>query len=311
MKSLPILKQFKNIQLDKIDYSFQKQISYSQISTFNTCPKKWELQYKLGNYISSPSIHLIFGTSIHHAIQKYISTMYEESATSADRIDLEECFGEKFKYEYLEAYKKNKNQHFSNAEEMREFYNQGHEILNFLKKKRRTYFSKRNERLVGIELPLLITPNHQYNNIKFKGFLDVVLYHEATKKFKIIDIKTSGQGWNAKDKKDENKLLQILLYKHFFSQQFHIPIEDIEIEFFIVKRKLWEESPYPLKRVQLFVPVSGKTKINKAITTVNDFISTVFETDGKYKEKEYKVNPSLWNCRFCAFNGTLCKQGIK
>ena len=55
------------------------------------------------------------------------------------------------------------------------------------------------------------------------------------------------------------------MYKYFFSKQFDIPIENIDIQFFIVKRKIWEESEYPMKRVQEFAPPSGKNKTNKAI----------------------------------------------
>ena len=58
-----------------------------------------------------------------------------------------------------------------------------------------------------------------YNNVLYNGFLDVVMYHEPTNTFKIIDIKTSTRGWREKEKKDENKQFQLILYKHFFSEQ--------------------------------------------------------------------------------------------
>ena len=70
------------------------------------------------------------------------------------------------------------------------------------------------------------------------GYLDVVTYHEATETFKIIDIKTSTKGWSDYAKKDEDKQYQLLLYKQFFSEQYGIPLDKIEIEFFILKRKV-------------------------------------------------------------------------
>ena len=73
----------------------------------------------------------------------------------------------------------------------------------------------------------------------------MVLYHEPTNKFYIYDIKTSRSGWNAKAKKDETKQMQLVLYKKFFNEQYGIPLEDIEVEFFIVKRKIWENSDFP------------------------------------------------------------------
>ena len=58
-------------------------------------------------------------------------------------------------------------------------------------------------------------------------------------KFTIIDLKTSTRGWTSKNKKDEEKQFQLLLYKKFFAEQYNIPIENIDIEFMIiVKRKL-------------------------------------------------------------------------
>jgi len=311
-KKPSILKQFKNFEPAKLDYSYQKAISYSQMSTYLSCKHKWELQYKDQHFVYSPSIHACFGSALHSTIQHFISTLYEQSGVAASRIDINSYFEEEFRKQYLVDYNKNKKIHFSTPDEMREFCEDGYAILDFLNKKKGLYFSKRGWHLVGIELPILITPNLKYNSIKFKGYIDVVLYHEKTNKFKIIDIKTSTQGWKAKDKADQTKLYQLLLYKHYFSNQFHIPIEDIEIEFFIVKRKLWEDSPFPLKRVQLFVPVSGKTKINKAVTTVDDFISDVFDREGKYVDKKYEVSPSEWNCRFCAFSKdkSLCPEAF-
>ena len=59
---------------------------------------------------------------------------------------------------------------------------------------------------------------------------------KETETFKIIDIKTSTNGWNDYAKKDENKQFQLLLYKQYFSEQYGIPLDKIEIEFFILKR---------------------------------------------------------------------------
>lgn len=103
-----------------------------------------------------------------------------------------------------------------------------------------------------------------YNNIKYTGFLDVVLYDEKYDTFKIIDIKTSTKGWNKKDKNNEDKQFQLLLYKQFFSEQYGIPLSNIDIEFFIVKRKVldWDDekimSPHQAYRVQTFTPLVEK-----------------------------------------------------
>ena len=241
-KKVPqLVKQIQKHPLREVKYGFEKSISYSQVSMFLNCPHKWSLQYKDGYYQSESSIHMTFGTALHEALQHYITTIYNVSGAEADRINLEEYFEERFRETYLKDYKSNKNVHFSNSFEMREFFEDGLAILNFVKKKRGGYFGKRGWYLVGCELPLVLNPHPQFKNVLYKGYLDVVLYHEPTNKFKIIDIKTSTRGWDDKTKKDETKQLQLVLYKKYYSQQFGVPEDNIDIEFFIVKRKVWEE----------------------------------------------------------------------
>ena len=57
----------------------------------------------------------------------------------------------------------------------------------WFKKRRQNYFSKGYE-LVGIETPI----NYELSNdIKFIGYIDVLLYDKVRDRYKIIDIKTS------------------------------------------------------------------------------------------------------------------------
>ena len=307
-KKIPtIVKRIRNFNPEKINYGYQNHISYSQLSMFRSCPHKWALQYKDGHKTFSPSIHTVFGTAFHETLQHYLDVMYEKSGAAADRENIEELLEEKLREEYSNQYKKNNSQHFSNGEEIREFYNDGVEILKFIKKKRSAYFSKKGWYLVGCEIPISIIPNNTYKNVIYQGYLDVVLYHEPTNTFKIIDIKTSTRGWNTKTKKDEDKHFQLILYKKFFSEQFGIPEKDIDIEFLITRRKVYLDGEYPQKRIQEFKPASGRNKLAKATRVLNEFITTVFDKNG-YKEKDYHPQPSKWNCTFCPFkeNQKLC-----
>ena len=312
-KKIPaIVKQIKKHTLKEINYATEKAISYSQMSMFLSCPRKWSLQYRDGYYTSEQSIHMTFGTALHEVIQHYITTIYDVSGAEADRINIEEYFEDRFRETYLKDYKSNKNVHFSDPVEMREFYEDGLAILDFVKKKRSGYFGKRGWFLVGCEVPLLLNPHPEFRTILYKGYLDVVLYHEPTNTFKIIDIKTSRNGWDEKTKKHETKQLQLVLYKKFYSQQFGVPEDNIEIEFFIVKRKIWEESPFPISRIQEYTPASGKIKMSKATNTINSFIEEVFNHDGSHKNKVFEPNPSKYSCMYCPFKNKkeLCNASI-
>jgi hypothetical protein len=318
-KKIPnIVKEIRNNPPQEINFAFQKNISFSQMSIFRSCAYRWKLQYKDKIKKFNSSIHTVFGTAIHESIQYYLDCAYNKSFAEADRkIDLNEDFQERFINEYQKQYRANNNQHFSSAEEMREFYEDGIAILSWFKKKRSRYFSKKRWFLVGCEIPVIVAPNKMLNNILYTGYLDIVLYNEDSDTFKIIDIKTSTKGWNKFDKKNEDKHFQLILYKKFFSEQYGIPLDNIDIEFFIVKRKVlsWDDdkimSPHQAYRVQTFSPPSGKVKLNRAKTAVMDFINSCFNSSGNIKEIDYPKSPSKWNCTFCPYGDDkeLCGAG--
>jgi len=300
-----ILKEIREKKLPEIDYATQKSISYSQMSMFNECPKKWSLQYREGHKLFTSSIHTVFGTALHETLQHYITVMYEQSDAAADKINTSEMLEEKLREEYKKQYKANNNQHFVSPDELREFYEDGVEIIREISKDKKRYFGKRGWHLIGCEVPIILTPHPKYQNVMFQGYLDLVLYHEPTNKVKIIDIKTSRQGWGKKEKSDENKLAQLVTYKKYFSEIYNVPIENIEIEFMIVKRKIFESDTYVIKRVQQFKPASGKVKLNKVSKSIESFIEQAFDRNG-YKEVDHhtKING---NCKWCPFYKThLC-----
>ena len=142
------------------------------------------------------------------------------------------------------------------------------------------------------------------------GKEEEVILDEVSNTIKIYDIKTSTKGWNKWMKKDENKTQQLLLYKQFYSKQYNHPIENIEVEYFIVKRKLWEEALFPQKRVQKFVPASGKPSMNKVAKRLNIFLNDAFTDEGE-KKNDMIATPSKKACRFCEFKNTEhCSYGI-
>jgi hypothetical protein len=306
-----LIKEIRQFTPIEINYAFQKSISYSQFSQWRQCPHRWSLLYKDGHQTYTPTIHTVFGTAMHETLQNYLTVMYEESAAAADRIDIEEYFENRFRETYSKEYKANKSVHFSSPTEMREFFDDGMNILDFFKKKKGGYFSKKSWHLVGCELPLSIVPDDRYKNVILKGYIDLVLYNQDENILRIYDIKTSTRGWDDKAKKDEDKQFQVIFYKHYYSKQFGIPEDNIEVEFFIVKRKIWEESEFPQSRIQTFSPASGKIKVKKAVTALTQFIEECFSLTGEYKDTTHPTNPGD-NCKYCPFNNNkeLCSKGV-
>ena len=305
-KSTEIELKIKNYQKPEINHAFQRSVSYSQFSMWASCPHKWYLTYVENKQPYQASIHTVFGTAFHETIQEYITVMYNESGAAADRMDLIGLFQTKFSEVYAKEYKA-AGSHFTNAEEMGNFFEDATAILNFIKKNRNKLFTIRKMRLLGIEIPLLL---NVANNVFLKGFIDFVLYDEELDKVYIYDIKTSTRGWSDSEKKDDSKIAQILLYKEYFSKQFGFDVEKIEVEYFIVKRKIWEQSEYPTPRTQSFKPASGKNKRKQAVENFQSFIKDCFDEGGKPQLKSYLKNVGESSCKWCPYKDSpeLCDK---
>jgi hypothetical protein len=305
-KSFEIELKIKNYQKPEINHAFQRSVSYSQFSMWASCPHKWYLTYVENKQPYQASIHTVFGTAFHETIQDYITVMYNESGAAADRMDLIALFQDKFSEVYSKEYKA-AGAHFSDPVQMGEFFEDAIAILNFIQKNRNKLFTIRKMRLLGIEIPLLL---NVANNIFLKGFIDFVLYDEELDKVYIYDIKTSTRGWSDSEKKDDSKIAQILLYKEYFSKQFGFDVEKIEVEYFIVKRKIWEQSEYAIPRTQSFKPASGKNKRKQAVENFQSFIKDCFDDSGKPQVKSYLKNVGESSCKWCPYKDSpdLCDK---
>ena len=287
-----------------------KKISYSQYSMWAQCPHRWKTAYVDGKREFTESIHTLFGTSMHEVIQTFLTVMYNDTVKLAEQLPLEDMLLTRMKRNYKNAMEKNGGVEFCNQEELTEFYGHGVQILDFIKKKRAQYFSKKGYELVGIEVPL----NYDLpNNIKFIGYIDIVIKDTVRDVIKIYDIKTSTMGWNKYMKADKLKSDQLLLYKQFYSKQFNHPLDKIEVEYFIVKRKLYENLDFPQKRVQKFIPANGKPSINQVTKRLSEFMTECFTPEGEYNiEHTYSKVASKKNCKWCDFNQSeFCDAGVK
>lgn len=300
MKKLPRhLKLLKEHKETPIDWSKDRIVSYSQYSTWKQCPHKWKLQ-NVDKLKNPPSIELSFGKAMHTTIQHYLKIMYDKSAVAADKEDILGIFESNLREEYRKGFEQNNKIHFSTAEEMAEYFEDGRLIIETFIKKRSAYFSSRKTWLIGIEFPLSFVPHEKYPNVKLKGFIDFILYNENTEKFYIYDAKTSRYSWGDDKKKDKTLHAQLIFYKYFLHKQFSIPIENIEVEFFIMKRKIWEESEFPQSRIQQFFPSSGKINTGKAVESLRNFIESCFAPDGSHLNVAHIMTPSS-KCKFCHF----------
>ena len=273
------------------------------------CPHRWKTAYIDGHREFSDNIHTLFGTSMHEVIQTFLTVMYNDTAKMAEALPLEDMLLTRMKRNFESVLETNGGEMFCTEKDMVEFYQHGVEILKFIRKKRAQYFSKKGYELIGIEVPL----NYDLpNNVKFVGYIDIVIRDTVRDVIKIYDIKTSTMGWNKWMKADKNKTDQLLLYKQFYGAQHDISLDKIDVEYFIVKRKLYDKVDFPQRRIQTFSPANGKPSINKVNNNLNTFINESFK-DGDYNlSHDFIKRPSKKNCRFCEFNQTEhCDAGVK
>lgn len=274
-------------------------VSYSQFSQFSKCPLSWKLSYIDKLRKKESSIHTIFGDAMHAVIQKWAITMYTESIKASEKLDLRSMLLDEMKSGYAAAVAVNGN-NFSTKEELTEFYMDGAETLTWLKRRRTHYFSPKSEILVGVEVPI----NIYIDGIVFTAYLDFVTHDKVSKKIKITDFKTSSKGWNDWTKADETKTSQLILYKVFYAQQYNVPIDDIDVEYIILKRKTNPEAMYPEKRIQVFKPSQGKITYNRVQKNFDAFIKSCFLPDGSFNllyDYQAKSGINERNCRFCEY----------
>ena len=119
-----------------------KNISYSQYSLWAQCPHRWKTAYIDEKRKYTESIHTLFGSSMHEVIQIFLTVMYNDTVKLAEQLPLEDMLRTRMKRNFEDALKENGGVEFCTERDMVEFYTQGVEILNFLRKKRAQYFSK-------------------------------------------------------------------------------------------------------------------------------------------------------------------------
>jgi len=280
-------------------------VSFSQYSTYSSCPQQYKLRYidKLGE--SSANIYTIFGTSIHETIQHFLSVMYGVSKKQAMEIDTDKLLLDWMRKEYTKETEKLSEGTICSQLELEEFYGDGRRILEWFKAKIDKFYTKTGFELVGIEIPLNAKIKE---GVSFIGFIDVVMRDLSDNSIIIIDLKTSTMGWNKYAKADKFKNAQIVLYKKYYSELFNIPLDKIKVEYQIMRRKLYEDAPFPIPYMSKHIPANGKPTVNKIYNEFINFVDDVFDDEGKFNVREYPKQPGdrQKNCKFCEFG----KRGL-
>lgn len=282
---------------------FNKYVSFSQYSMYYKCPRSWKLAYVDNLRKKEANIHLVFGTSMHEVIQDYLEMMYNQPHLDVNSVDWKSKLLQTMTTIADEERNLIEGKRCMTDEEFNEFIDDGNKILDHLLSDeiRHKFFSKSRYSLSGIETSIDLEVR---NNVGYIGFLDIVLFDKANQRYKIIDLKTSTRGWNKWQKADESKTHQLLLYKVFYAKEFNVPLEKIDVEFIILKRKHDPDDPFGGDRVQRFIPPHGTMSSKEAWTSFNTFLNESFTKCGEYDlDNPFPKTPgkNKKNCRWCEF----------
>ncbi len=286
-------------------------VSFSQYSTFSSCPRQYKHQYidKLGE--SSANIATIFGTAMHETIQHYLTVFYGVSKKQANELNLDKMLLTKLKDEFVKEKGKMNGRIPCTQLELEEHFGDGRRILEWFVKHVEKLYTKTGYELVGIEIPM----NFEIKTgVHFTAFIDIVLREIGSGEILIIDLKTSTRGWNKYQKEDKIKNAQILLYKKFYSDLYNVPMQKIKVEFQIMKRKLMEDASFPIPYISKHIPANGKPSVMKAYEEFMVFIDTVFNETGERRiDISYPKNPGKGkkNCKYCEFFQRKICDGIE
>ena len=189
-------------------------ISFSELKEWTECPWKHKLNYIDGIKSFKGNEYTAFGTALHTICENLVT----QDASSLTKKHTDYDPNSHFQQEFLKNLKRLKHDvpdielNSNLVDSMRD---QGDHIIQFILPALKKYFGKFD--LVQVEEDLYELIQHHDKN--FKGYIDLIIYTPADKKYHIIDWKTCSWGWDNRRKTEKMVTYQLTLYKHFWCKK--------------------------------------------------------------------------------------------
>jgi hypothetical protein len=296
-------------------------VSYSEISDWMDCSYRHRLKHIEKINLGKPSIHTEYGQVIHDLLENYIlgkNKLEEESIEGARKQFREHC--DKLKEEHgIEVSDKDFNDFSASIPEIAnavpEFLNETFPEWTGFAAEHALYESvagQTNKWFKGyIDTIIRIPKNARKKRgsslpdsegkavpMRLSELVGQVKTDEEKQQFGdgyefwILDWKTTSWGWDAMKKRDFQKQLQLVFYKHYFCRLLGLRLDQVKCGFVLLKRTPRKSDN---SRCEL-VPVSVGPKTEaKALEVLNNMINQV--ASGRAIKNRN-------SCRFCDYNGT-------
>ena len=250
----------------------KEHISYSEMKMWAECPRKHKLVYLDKISLFKGNEFTAFGQAVHSTCENLLLN---------ENLDKEKHFMESFLEQTNQLQKEDLDNDL--IESMKE---QGRNISKFVLPAVKSYFG--DYEVLSTE-EMLYVPIDGYDDIYFKGYIDLVL-KDKNGKIHIVDWKTCSWGWDSSKK--TNKLInyQLTLYKYFYAKKHNIEkLKDIEVHFALLKRTAKKNN------VEIFRSTSGDRRIKNSLKLLNNAL---------YNIKKKVSIPNRLSCQYCEFYKT-------
>ena len=248
-------------------------ISFSELKNWAQCPFYHKLTYLDKIKLFKGNEHTAFGSAIHSVCEHILITKDEDAKK------LSSMFQEKF-LEQLSALKaSNMDLDKKLVESMRD---QGNMLVQHVLPAVKEQFG--DFELISCE-EKLYEPIEEYQEYKFKGYIDLVLKTKDGT-YHVIDWKTCSWGWDMKRKTDPITNYQLTLYKDFFAKKHNLDSSKIKTYFALLKRTAKKNN------AEIFHVTSGPKKTNNALKLLHKALYNITN------EKFIKNKLSCGRCEF-------------
>ena len=257
---------------EEINLKVGDRVSYSQINTYEDCPKKYKYAY-VYKIPTKPHAALSFGTSVHNTL-KDLYTLLQKSneglgiTEPPNEKDLLQLFEKNWVKGGYES-KKHEEKRKKNGEEiMKEFYKR------FFSVDQNPY---RMEQSFTINLPdsSFVGKIDRIDLVEIKNDIPVV---------EIIDYKTG----KLKSESDIKKDLQLPLYTMFAEQSLGVKV---------------------VKAKYIFVEAEEEVEVDISEKRREKAKENIYEVIKAIREQEFTPTPGFFKCKYCDYS-SICRDAI-
>ncbi len=241
-------------------------LSFSSITDLDDCRFRFKLKEIDKIYTFKLSIDTLFGKLIHSGVQNILQK--DENPSIEIKV-----FNRKWRL-FFKLYKK-----FIDKQKFVEFYKAGLNILKNCKELFTEY------EVFSVEEKIEETIFDDREDVKYKGFIDIVFRHKVTGKYVIADFKTAKSAYLFKKYLSTLKKYQVAYYKHYFAKKHNILPEDIETWFVVLEKTSTSKKP-----VVIIPETSGPKKIQNSLQIIRKSLKII--DSGKFtKNRSVCFNP--------------------